>query len=303
VAALKQEGERAYAARARFVDDLKARQKAARLTTKQLAGMMRVDASYPSHIFGGRHRPTREFAARADQVLHAGGDLLRLYEAYESERDGPRPAPHATRLGIEPHELINEQEIAEQRFDGEKYTITIERHLWNRTDKPVIYYPIKIAADEKAHAELSWDEMHLIAFCGAEPMRWRIDTDRSDFKEVNLLFENDSGEFPLEPEGRAVLRYSYTVPMEAWGRWFQRRIQMRTERLTVRLVFPIEHAPIGVSHKEVSIEFGVLKGDRIERMLSDDGKSVIYVWESVAPRLHARYRLEWRPVQRRSNAR
>jgi transcriptional regulator with XRE-family HTH domain len=300
---LKQEGERAYAARTRFVDDLKARQKAARLTTKQLAGMMRVDASYPSHIFGGRHRPTREFAARADQVLHAGGDLLRLYEAYESERDGPRPAAHTARVGAELHELINEQEVAEQRFDGERYTITVERHLWNGTDKPVIYYPVKIAADERAHAELSWDELRLTASCGTEPMRWRVDTDRSDFKEVSLLFENESGEFPLEPGGRAVIRYSYTVPMEAWGRWFQRRIQMRTEHLTVRLIFPVEHAPLGVSHKEVSIEFGLLKGDRIERTVSADGREVIYEWESAAPRLHARYRLEWRPVPRRSNAR
>jgi len=300
---LKQEGERAHAARTRFVDDLKARQKAARLTTKQLAGMMRVDASYPSHIFGGRHRPTREFAARADQVLHAGGDLLRLYEAYESERDGPRPSAHSVRVGAELHELINEQEIAEQRFDGERYTITVERHLWNGTDKPVIYYPVKIAADERAHAELSWDELNVTAFCGSEPMRWRVDTDRSDFKEVSLLFENESGEFPLEPGGRAVIRYSYTVPMDAWGRWFQRRIQMRTERLTVRLIFPVEHAPLGVSHKEMSIEFGLLKGDRIERTLSDDGREEIYVWESAAPRLHARYRLEWRPVPRRSNAR
>ena len=304
---MQQEGDRAHAARTRFVDDLKARQKAARLTTKQLAGMMRVDASYPSHIFGGRHRPTREFAARADQVLHAGGDLLRLYEAYESEREGPRPAPHAAKLGRDLHELVNEHEIAEQRFvagnGAGKYIITIERHLWNGTDKPVIYYPIKIAADEKAHAELSIEELNVTAYCGSEPMRWRVDTDRSDFKEVNLLFENDSGEFPLEPDGRAVIRYSYTVPMEAWGRWFQRRIQMRTEHLTVRLIFPVEHAPLGVSHKEVSIEFGLLKGDRIERTLSDDGTSVIYVWESAAPRLHARYRLEWRPVPRRSNTR
>jgi len=233
---LQQEGERAVAARTRFVDDLKARQKAARLTTKQLAGMMRVDASYPSHIFGGRHRPTREFAARADQVLHAGGDLLRLYEAYESEREGPRPAPHAARIGPEMHELINEQEIAEQRFENGNFTITIERHLWNGTDKPVIYYPIKIAADEKAHAELSMDELNLTAYCGGEPMRWRVETDRPDFKEVNLLFENESGEFPLEPGGRAILRYSYTVPTEAWGRWFQRRVQMRTEHLTVRQI-------------------------------------------------------------------
>src|SRR5262245_11850367 len=106
--------------------------------------MMRVDASYPSHIFGGRHRPTREFAARAEQGLPAGSDLLQLYEAYECERVGPRPPSNPARVGADLHELINEQEIAEQRFDGERYTITVERHLWNGTDRPVIYYPIKI---------------------------------------------------------------------------------------------------------------------------------------------------------------
>lgn len=289
-----EEGERADKARTRFVDDLRARQKAARLTTKQLAGMMRVDASYPSHVFGGRHRPTREFAARADQVLRAGGQLLRLFEQYETERDGPRQTIASLHPALEPNELVNEHEIAEQRYDGDKYTISIERRLWNRTDKPVIYYPVKIAADEKAHAVFRWEELELTAFCGTEPMHWRIETDRDDLKEVNLLFENDSGEFPLEPDSRTVIRYSYRVSTEAWGRWFQRRIQMRTDRLTIRLVFPVDQAPAGVSHKEVSLEYGVLKGDRIERMLSPDGREVIYVWESSSPRMHARYRLEWR---------
>jgi transcriptional regulator with XRE-family HTH domain len=294
VAALKQEGERALAARNRFVDDLRARQKAARLTTKQLAGMMHVDASYPSHVFGGRHRPTREFAARADQVLRAGGQLLRLYEEYEAERDGPRHPGIPGAALAEPNELINEQEIAEQYYDGETYLVVIERHLWNKTDKPVILYPIKIAADEKEHADLSMSQLDVTAECDGEPMAWRVDTDRPDFKEVTLLFENDSGEFPLEPDARAVIRYSYRVPEQAWGRWFQRRISIRTDRLTVRLVFPAELDPRGVSQREYSLEFGLLKGERIERSMSDDGKWVTYVWESNAPRMHARYRLEWR---------
>ena len=288
---LKEEGERAVAARVRFIDDLRARQKRAELTTKRLASMMHVDASYPSHVFSGRHRPSREFAARADQVLGAGGQLLRLYEDYELERDGPRPGVPATAT-VEPNELINEYELAEQFFDGETFKIVIERHLWNRTDRPVVFYPIKIAADEKARAMLTWDEIQLTAACGDEPMHWKIDNDRADFKEVHLLFENDSGEFPLETDARAVIRYSYRVPAAAWGRWFQRRIQMRTERLKVRLVFPLEHEPIGVSHKEYSLEFGVLKGEKIERTVNGD--SVIYEWETASPRMHARYRLEWR---------
>jgi transcriptional regulator with XRE-family HTH domain len=285
---MKAEGERAALARTTFIAEVRARQDAARLSTKQLASMMHVDASYPSHVFGGRHRPTREFAARADQVLRADGKLLGLYEAYELERRG------GVLRGGEPNELINEHEIAEQRFDGEAYTIMVERHLWNHTDRPVVLYPIRIAADTAAQANLSWDELQLSASCGGEAMRWRKDTDRGDLKEATLLFENEQGEFPLVAGARAVLRYSYRVPKEAWGRWFQRRIWVRTKRLTVRLLFPIAHAPLRVLHKEVSLEYGELKGERVERALSADGRSVVYSWESQAPRMQARYRLEWR---------
>src|SRR5258706_1709779 len=179
---LKQEGERAVAARVRFVDDLRARQKAPELTTKRLASMMHVDASYPSPVFSGRHRPSREFAARADQVLGAGGQLLRLYEDYELERDGPRFGMPTAAPPIEPNELINEYELAEQHFDGETFTIVIERHLWNRTDRPVVFYPIKIAADEKARAVLTWEELQLTALCGDDPMHCTVDTDRAHFK-------------------------------------------------------------------------------------------------------------------------
>ncbi len=39
------------------------------LTKKQLATMMGFDPSYVSHVEGRRHRPTEDFARRAEAVL------------------------------------------------------------------------------------------------------------------------------------------------------------------------------------------------------------------------------------------
>jgi hypothetical protein len=281
----RQESDRAAAMRQRFVEDFRSRQKMASFTTKELARLMDFDASYISHV--GRpdgHRPTREFAIRADRALRARGALLKLYEEYERECGGPR-------ISAGEPELINVHEYAEQLFDGETFTITVERQLWNRTTEPVVQYPIKIAADETSDVILTWETIRLTAFCGDDPMVWRVDTDRFDFKEVRLLFENSSGKFPLEPGSTATIRYSYHVPADAWGTWFQRTILMPTKRLTVKLIFKCEHTPARVWSTEHSLEFGELPGGKIDVVRRGD--LVIYTYEVGLPRRHARYRLAW----------
>src|SRR5690348_2713485 len=60
------------------------------LSKKQLANEMGFDPSYVSHVEGRRHRPTEDFARRAEAVLHAEGAIWARYTEYEELRRGPR---------------------------------------------------------------------------------------------------------------------------------------------------------------------------------------------------------------------
>src|ERR1051326_1481870 len=60
------------------------------LSKKQLATEMGFDPSYVSHVEGRRHRPTEDFARRAEAVLDAGGAIWTRYTRYEELRRAPR---------------------------------------------------------------------------------------------------------------------------------------------------------------------------------------------------------------------
>src|ERR687894_1098616 len=65
------------------------------LSKKQLAAEMGFDPSYLSHVEAHRHRPTEDFAKRAEAVLQAGGEIWRRFREYDevrlTSRSGARP--------------------------------------------------------------------------------------------------------------------------------------------------------------------------------------------------------------------
>src|SRR3954463_14060345 len=63
------------------------------MTKKQLAALMGFDPSYVSHVEGRRHRPTEDFARRAENVLDAGGAIWDTYAAYEEVRQSATSSP------------------------------------------------------------------------------------------------------------------------------------------------------------------------------------------------------------------
>lgn len=261
------------------------------LSKKQLGALMLFDPSYVSHIESGRHRPTEDFARRADDVLRAEGELLGLWRLYDDSR--PRratPAPPPVERGTAT-DLTVEHEEALMRYDGERYWVTIRRQLFNGQADPVARYFIKIAADQEATTPLTWPELDLRATCRGLTMECVPNLDLPTLKEVWLLFENALGRFPLYPGERTWIEYSYSVERETWGSWFQRAIRHPTDRLSVRMRFPAELIP------EVwGVEILMTSSDRGElspiHQVAEDGM-VEYSWETNAPPLHARYRLEW----------
>src|ERR1700754_4021863 len=114
------------------------------LTKKQLATQMGFDPSYVSHVEGRRHRPTEDFARRAEAVLQAGGAIWARFTEYNElrrSRAGPRPSSGAPGQWLPPGAgLVVEHEIATLSYVDGVYHCTIRRHLYNAGTEPVTRY-------------------------------------------------------------------------------------------------------------------------------------------------------------------
>lgn len=284
------------------------------MTKKQLAARMGFDPSYISHVEGRRHRPTEDFARRAEAVLGASGAIWQRFQEYDELRQA-RSALAAHRDPPVPEQwmppgtgLIVEQEIATLIHRDDKYHCVVRRDLYNAGTEPVTRYLMRVAVDRypndpgrsnRHHREhpLTFGELDLRAYCedegGREPMEWRKKHDRDAFKEAWLLFENSEGRFPLYPGKRVTIEYAYHVGEEKWGQWFQRAVHLPTRRLAVRLDLPVELDPhvwgveISLSAEEGPLRTPVVRND-------DSEGRARFEWSTEDPPLNARFRLEWR---------
>src|SRR2546421_11691402 len=71
------------------------------MSKKQLAAAMGFDPSYVSHVEARRHRPTEDFARRAEAVLHADGAIWQRYREYDELRATSR-ARAGSSIGRDP---------------------------------------------------------------------------------------------------------------------------------------------------------------------------------------------------------
>jgi peptide deformylase len=283
------------------------------MSKKQLAAAMGFDPSYLSHVEAHRHRPTADFARRAEAVLQAGGAIWRRFREYDDLRTNARirmlPGQPVREPPItEPWlatggGLIVDRETARLSYVDGRYRCTVRRALYNAGPEPVTRYLIRVAVDrfpeesvrsnEHHHTHpLTWDELSLLATCGGERMDWRPKSDRDAIKEAWLLFENAQGRFPLYPGQRATIQYTYHVGADKWGPWFLRSIRLPTRRLRIELDLPMSLRPVvwGVE-TTFSTEAMPLRTP-IEQEI--DGDRAVFGWATDNPPLHARYRLEWR---------
>ncbi|GGM16348.1 peptide deformylase [Dactylosporangium sucinum] len=282
------------------------------MSKKQLAAAMGFDASYVSHVEARRHRPTEDFARRAEAILQSGGAIWQRYKEYDELRATAR-----SRVGLPGRDppvpdqwlppgtgLVVERETARLSYVDGKYRCTVRRALYNAGTEPITRYLVRISVDRypddparsnRHHRDhpLSWDELALVASCAGEPMEWRSKTDRDALKEAWLLFENAQGRFPLYPGQRTTIAYSWHISVEKWGHWFQRSVRLPTRQLTIEVEFPARMRPVvwGVQ-TTLSAEEVPLRTP-ITQELSADGRAV-FSWHTETTALHDRYRLEWR---------
>jgi peptide deformylase len=276
---------------------------------KQLAADMGFDPSYISHVEARRHRPTEDFARRAELVLDAGGEIWQRFCDFDQLRQATsglrtRPEPTLPEQWRPPSAgLVVEHEEARLTFVDGEYRCRVRRHLYNAGLEAITRYPVRIAVDrypgepERSNRHyrdhpLTWAELNLDARRGDEPMSWRAKQDRDAFKELWLLFENDHARFPLYPGERTTIEYGYAVGEDKWGHWFQRAIRLPTRRLSVHLDFPANLQPVvwGVE-SSLTAEAGALKSPVVQTAASD---RIHFDWQTDEPPLSARFRLEWR---------
>lgn len=196
-----------------------ARQRTGRgLSKKQLAVLMGFDPSYVSHVEGRRHRPTEDFARRAEAVLEASGAIWQRFREYDDLRHAragqPHREPYLPGQWLPPGTgLVVEREVATLTHADDGYRCVIHRELYNAGTEPVTRYLVRVAVDRypndpgrsnRHHREhpLTFAELQIQARRDdgggdPEPMHWRAKHDRDAFKEIWLLFENGERRFPL----------------------------------------------------------------------------------------------------------
>ncbi|WP_329016219.1 peptide deformylase [Micromonospora rifamycinica] len=282
------------------------------LTKKQLATMMGFDPSYVSHVEGRRHRPTEDFARRAEAVLDAGGVIWQRFREYDRLRQtraapGQREPTPPGRWLPPGTGLVVERETASLTLVDGTYRCVVRRRLHNAGTEPVTRYLVRVAVDRwpddptrsnRHHREhpLTFAELRFRAVHhdgGArEPMHWRVRHDRDAYKEIWLLFENADGPFPLHPGERADVEYAYRVGRVKWGPWFQRAVRLPTRHLAVRLDLPAALDPrVWGVETSLSADEGPL---RTPVRRHDRGDRVVFDWSTEDPPLNTRFRLQWR---------
>jgi transcriptional regulator with XRE-family HTH domain len=280
------------------------------LTKRALATEMGFDPSYVSHVEGRRHRPTQDFARRAEVVLRAGGEIWRSYATYESVRQsvatdvpaGPAPAPARW---IPPNTgLVIEREHARLSRQDRRYVIHVRRELYNAGADPVVRFPVRIRVDRypaeprrsaRLHhsAPLTWAELDFTAITGAgEALAWRASYDSDSLKELWVHLENPERRMPLEPGGRLAVEYAYRIGEDKFGPWFQRTVRLPTHQLTIEADFPVGAEPVvwGTT-SSLSVENAPLGTPlAVER----GRERVVFAWSTRDPLPLSRFRLEWR---------
>jgi transcriptional regulator with XRE-family HTH domain len=284
------------------------------MTKKQLAARMGFDPSYISHIEGRRHRPTEDFARRAEAVLNAGGSIWRRFQEFDEARQARGPVTLLAREPAIPTQwlppgtgLVVELEEAQLTYRDGMYYVVVRRALYNAGNEPVTRYLVRVAVDRypgqparsnehhRSHP-LSIEELELTAYCGepgvAEQMVWRAKQDRDAYKEIWLLFENADGRFPLYPGERTALEYRYQIPELKWGSWFERAVRLPTRRLVVQMRFPgtLDPQVWGVETSMAAEEAPL----RTPITREHDGDMSIFTWRTDDPSLNARFQLQWR---------
>jgi hypothetical protein len=86
--------------------------------------------------------------------------------------------------------------------------------------------------------------------------------------------------------------YSYMVPVEKWGPWFQRKINFTTRKLSIALNFPAKLRPIAWGER-----VDPLRGEGSKRIplipeVEADGR-VFFRWTPREILLRSAYRVSW----------
>ncbi|WP_226962750.1 helix-turn-helix domain-containing protein [Streptomyces sp. C8S0] len=163
------------------------------LPKRALALQMGFDPSYVSHIESGRHKPTEDFARRAEETLGAGKAIWKCWLDYEAAkaRTAPSSSVPAPRRMEQPYAtgsaIVVEHDAARLDYDGRLYRLTMRRLLRNTGTEPITRYLIRISVDrypgepERSNAHyrqhpLTWDDLALTATCRGERCAGRPST-------------------------------------------------------------------------------------------------------------------------------
>lgn len=289
-----------------FGDEVRRLRERARLSQKALGQRVGYSASFISKVETSTIVPADTVASALDEELQAGGELMRLFDLLEPQRDAvavPRGRrPEGPDLTSPRSGLIVVHEDSKLTYQDGVYTTEVRRTLRNYNPEPRERYLIRVMVDrypydaERSNAHyrrhpLRWEEIDLEAYCGDERMDHEVKLDRDAAKEIWLLFRNREFSFPLMQGQETTIRYRYSVPETKWGPWWQRAMRYRTLKLSLTLDFPLAREP-RLSGRITGA--GSPRPFNREIPHEDEGDRRRFTWVIDGPPDDSRVRIDWR---------
>ena len=139
------------------------------LSSRETARRVACGAGYLCNVLHGRKRPSRRVAARLDDLLEAGGELVALAETAEVvARDGEEPAPPGNPRGQarDARAVIGEGGDVIRNFNADGFGSLYPRYKGGRPPKFTLGQRReikKIAKAEPAEYDLPFSEAHRFA--------------------------------------------------------------------------------------------------------------------------------------------
>ena len=274
---------------------------------------MGFDPSYVSHVEARRHRPTEDFARRAEAVLKTGGAIWQRFREYDELR-----ATDPRRVGLPGRDppvpdqwlppgtgLVVERETARLSHVGRQVPLHHPSHAAttpapSRSPATSSGSPSTATRNDPSRSNRHHREHPLTlrgtrsgASCAAAS-RWSGGPSPTGTRSrrCGCSSRTRDGRFPLYPGERATIEYACTSARQVGPLVPARRTAAHPAAWPSARPPRRRSSPVvwGVENS-LSAEAGPLRTP-IDRQVTADGRS--FTWETDEPALHARYRLEWR---------
>jgi peptide deformylase len=266
----------------------------------RLAALVGCEPKELEKIESGLVAPSAALAARADEVLRAGGAVIASMTDRSARTDSQPQTHHAD---PENAKITVRRDDTSLDFDGSTYRVRHVRRVVNTGAQPLSNYTVRISVDRypgspersRQHHRmhpLDMTRLRFAATCDSRPVTWDLVHDGNAYKEIRLRLADQAGRPLIGPGEETDIEFGYEVGTQAWGKWLQRVVRYPTLAMSITITFPAGLRMAAWGHQLVGTAAALPISALVHRRREDADS---YSWSTVHPEVDSVFRFEWGP--------